>query len=42
MGVATNPAGGVFLADTNNHRIREIGPDLRIQTIVGTGIPGVG
>jgi uncharacterized protein (TIGR03437 family) len=42
MGVATDASGGVFLADTNNNRIREIGLDARIRTIVGTGNSGVG
>jgi len=41
MGVATDPFSAVFLADTNNHRIRALGPDGRIQTIIGTGIQGV-
>jgi trimeric autotransporter adhesin len=42
MGVTTDPFGDVFLADTNNHRIREVGRDGRIQTTIGTGIQGVG
>jgi uncharacterized protein (TIGR03437 family) len=42
MGVTTDPFGGVFLADTNNHRIRALGRDGGIQTTVGTGFPGVG
>ena len=41
-GVAVDAFGNVILADTDNHRIRQVGPDGRIRTLIGTGIGGVG
>jgi cysteine-rich repeat protein len=39
-GVAVDPAGRVFLADTYNQRIRRIDADGRVVTIAGTGTEG--
>jgi len=36
-----DPAGGVIIADSSNNRIREVGPDGRIRTIVGNGSAGL-
>src|SRR5204863_318545 len=32
--------GSVYISDTQNHRIRRLGPDGVIRTIAGTGQPG--
>ena len=40
-GVAMDPAGGVIIADSYNNRIREVGLDGRIRTIVGNGSAGL-
>jgi trimeric autotransporter adhesin len=42
MGVAVDPSGNVIIADTNHHRIRQVGADGRIRILVGTGTPGTG
>jgi uncharacterized protein (TIGR03437 family) len=42
MGVAVDPSGNVAIADSYNHRIRQVGPDRRIVTLVGTGTSGAG
>ena len=40
-GVFVDTAGNIYIADTNNHRIRKItAADSTISTIVGTGSPG--
>lgn len=39
-GVAVNAAGMVYIADTQNHRVRQIAPDGTISTLAGTGSPG--
>lgn len=36
-GVAVLPDGGYLIADTGNHRVREVHPNGRISTIAGTG-----
>jgi predicted esterase/sugar lactone lactonase YvrE len=38
--VAVDPAGGVLLTDTNNHRVRRIGPDGSIMSAAGDGYYG--
>ncbi len=41
VGVATDAAGNLFIADSNNHRIRRIDAVTQIiSTFAGTGIPG--
>jgi uncharacterized protein (TIGR03437 family) len=42
MGVAVDPLGNVVIADTYDHRIRQVGADGRIRTLAGTGTPGTG
>lgn len=39
-GVAVDSEGNLYIADTENHRIRQITPDGVMQTIAGTGTPG--
>jgi uncharacterized protein (TIGR03437 family) len=38
-GIAVDNAGNVFVADTQNHRVRRIGTDGKIATVLGTGQP---
>ena len=40
LGVAVDAAGNVYIADTNNHVIREITSNAVIHTVAGTGVPG--
>ncbi len=42
FGVAVDKAGNLFIADTNNYRVRQVSPDGTITTLVGTGEPGLG
>jgi uncharacterized protein (TIGR03437 family) len=42
MGVAVDPAGNILIADTYNHRIRQVAADRKIRTIAGTGTGGSG
>jgi sugar lactone lactonase YvrE len=39
-GVAVDPAGQVYIADTGNHRLRVISPQGIIRTVAGTGKAG--
>jgi hypothetical protein len=40
-GVSATTDGGVLIADSCNHRVREVGADGIIRTVAGTGRPGV-
>jgi uncharacterized protein (TIGR03437 family) len=42
QGLATDIAGTLYIADTQNHRIRKVSTDGTIVTIAGNGIPGSG
>jgi uncharacterized protein (TIGR03437 family) len=37
QGLACDSAGGLLIADSNNHRIRRLSPDGTIATVAGTG-----
>jgi trimeric autotransporter adhesin len=39
-GVAADSAGNIYIADRNNHRIRKVDTDGKIQTIAGIGMSG--
>jgi len=39
--VAVDVAGNVYIADTNNHRIRRVSPGGVITTVAGTGVAGI-
>jgi YD repeat-containing protein len=38
--VVADAAGNLYIADTDNHRIRKVSPDGTITTVAGTSIPG--
>ena len=40
-GVVADAQGRVYISDTANHQVRRIGRDGRIETIAGTGKPGL-
>lgn len=40
-GVAVDPSGNLYLADTDTHRIRRIAPNGIVTTFAGTGRPGL-
>src|SRR5262249_29025359 len=42
MAIGSDGSGNLFIADTANHRVRQIAPDGTITTIMGTGVPGFG
>jgi RHS repeat-associated protein len=39
-GLAVGPDGGLYIADSDNFRVRRVGPDGLITTFAGTGIRG--
>jgi sugar lactone lactonase YvrE/aminoglycoside phosphotransferase (APT) family kinase protein len=39
-GVCLDNAGNIFIADTDNHRVRRIAPDGKIYTVAGNGTAG--
>ncbi len=39
-GVAVDPAGNLYIADTLDHAVRKVTPDGMIATLAGTGSPG--
>jgi cysteine-rich repeat protein len=39
-GIAVDPRGRLFIADTGNHRVRRVDPDGTITTIAGNGTRG--
>jgi sugar lactone lactonase YvrE/Tol biopolymer transport system component len=41
-GVAVDAQGDVYIADTNNNRVRKVTPDGTIVTVAGTGVGGAG
>jgi sugar lactone lactonase YvrE len=40
-GVAVDSAGNLYIADSNNHRIRKVTPYGRIRPFAGTGVQGL-
>ena len=40
-GVAVDRAGNLYIADTNNHRIRKVSPTGIISTVAGSGVAGL-
>ncbi|WP_459076919.1 cadherin-like beta sandwich domain-containing protein [Cohnella rhizosphaerae] len=37
--VAVDSSGNIYIADTENHRVRKVGTDGKISTVAGTGTP---
>ena len=42
MGVTLDSAGNLYIADSNNHRIRKVNASGTITTVAGNGTPGFG
>jgi uncharacterized protein (TIGR03437 family) len=40
LAIAADSTGGLYIADTNNHRVRKVSADGVITTVAGTGTPG--
>ncbi|MBI4852926.1 MAG: Ig-like domain-containing protein [Acidobacteria bacterium] len=41
IGVNNNANGGLYVADTLNHSIRKVGFNKQVETLIGSGSPGV-
>jgi sugar lactone lactonase YvrE len=41
-GVAVDLAGNLYISDTNNNRVRKVGTNQVISTVLGTGVAGSG
>ena len=41
QGIAVDRAGNLYIADTDNHRVRKVTPAGIITTLAGTGYPGL-
>jgi DNA-binding beta-propeller fold protein YncE len=39
LGIAVTQTGDIFVADTNNFRIRRVSPDGTVTTVAGDGVP---
>ncbi|MEV7194605.1 RICIN domain-containing protein [Streptomyces sp. NPDC093510] len=42
LGIAVDHTGSLFICDSSNHRVRKVGADGKIDTVVGTGTAGFG
>jgi uncharacterized protein (TIGR03437 family) len=40
QGVAPDPSGNLYIADTNHNRVIRVAPDSTVHTVAGTGSPG--
>jgi uncharacterized protein (TIGR03437 family) len=39
-GITVDPVGNLYIADADNHRVRQVGVDGVIHTVAGTGVSG--